>query len=81
MLIKYIIEAGGVVGVTPQKYTSCLFVAAPQMLQPVWMHVNGENLSFRTHLMNLKIAIIQYIIKSWTLGKMHTEMNQEVWWM
>ena len=29
---KSIIEAGGVVGVTPQKYTSCLFVAAPQML-------------------------------------------------
>ena len=29
---KYIIEAGGVVDATPQKYTNCLFVAAPQML-------------------------------------------------
>ena len=29
---KYITEAGGVVGATPEKYTSCLFVAAPQML-------------------------------------------------
>ena len=29
---KSIIEAGGVVGATSQKYTSCLFVAASQML-------------------------------------------------
>ena len=27
------IEAGGMVGETPQKYISCLFVAAPQNLQ------------------------------------------------
>ena len=27
-----IIEAGGVMGATPQKYISCLFVVAPQKL-------------------------------------------------
>ena len=33
-----VFEAGGVAGATPQKYNilSCLFVAAPQKLYPVW---------------------------------------------
>ena len=42
------IEVGGVVGATPQNYTSCLFVAAVQKLQPVWI-LNGQNLSFREY--------------------------------
>ena len=33
MLINVcLIEAGGLVGATPQKYVSCLFVVAPQKL-------------------------------------------------
>ena len=36
---------------------SYLFVAAPQKLYPVWI-LNGQNLSFRAHLMNF------YIIKT-----------------
>ena len=51
---KSIIEAGGVVDATPQKYTSCLFVAACTPDAITCLDCNGENLSFRTHLMNLK---------------------------
>ena len=52
MLINvHIIEAGYVMDATPQKCISCLFVAVLQKLKPVWI-LNGQNLSFRAHLMN-----------------------------
>ena len=63
-----IIEAGGMVGATSQKYIICLFVAALQTIRIL----NGHNPSFTAHLMNFQKLLY---------NKMHMEMKQEVWWV